>query len=586
MSVKSNILTFVTSKKDKKPLTVTHPELAKEADGWDPNQVSPWSNRKVGWKCTLGHQYLATPAHRTFSKSGCPYCSGNKVLIGFNDLKSTHPEVAIEAFEWDPETLTRGSSKKVEWICKSSHKWFAVVSSRTIGKNGCPYCARKKVLKGFNDLKTTHPNIALEALDWDPTEVLSGNSKVLSWKCTFGHIWRISPHDRTKNQSGCPICLNIRIEIGINDLLTTHPELAAEMYGTNPQEYVSGSHKKATWKCKEGHIYAATVRSRALRNSGCGICSNHRAEKNFNDLTTTHPLIASQAFGWDPATVTFGSNKNRKWKCKEGHIFEATVSSRIGMNSGCSVCSNHKVLVGYNDFESLWPEIACEAYEWDPKTVTPGSSKRRKWKCKEGHIFEAKITSRVNMKSGCAICANQKCLPGYNDLATTHPELAKEANGWDPSQIVAGYAKKLRWKCEFGHMWNATGHDRSRGDETGCPSCTNTGFDPNLPSYLYFLKQPDWEMYQIGITNNFQRRMMEHQKNDWELIELRGPMDGHLTQQWERAILRMLKARGADLSNAKIAGKFDGYSEAWSQSTFEAKSIMELMRLTEMFEAK
>jgi hypothetical protein len=63
-------------------------------------------------------------------------------------------------------------------------------------------------------------------------------------------------------------------------------------------------------------------------------------------------------------------------------------------------------------------------------------------------------------------------------------------------------------------------------------------------------------------------------------------MDGHLTQQWERAILRMLKARGADLSNAKIAGKFDGYSEAWSQSTFEAKSIMELMRLTEMFEAK
>jgi hypothetical protein len=61
-------------------------------------------------------------------------------------------------------------------------------------------------------------------------------------------------------------------------------------------------------------------------------------------------------------------------------------------------------------------------------------------------------------------------------------------------------------------------------------------------------------------------------------------MDGHLTQQWETAILRMLKAKGADLSNAKIAGKFDGYSEAWSKSTFEAKSIKELMRLTEEFE--
>jgi hypothetical protein len=80
--------------------------------------------------------------------------------------------------------------------------------------------------------------------------------------------------------------------------------------------------------------------------------------------------------------------------------------------------------------------------------------------------------------------------------------------------------------------------------------------------------------------------MSEHQKNDWELIELRGPMDGHLAQQWERAILRMLKAKGADLSNDKIAGKFDGYSEAWSKSKFEAKSIKELMRLTEEYEEK
>jgi hypothetical protein len=46
----------------------------------------------------------------------------------------------------------------------------------------------------------------------------------------------------------------------------------------------------------------------------------------------------------------------------------------------------------------------------------------------------------------------------------------------------------------------------------------------------------------------------------------------------------MLKAIGADLSNSKIAGKFDGYSEAWSKSTFEASSIKELMALTEEFE--
>jgi hypothetical protein len=33
-----------------------------------------------------------------------------------------------------------------------------------------------------------------------------------------------------------------------------------------------------------------------------------------------------------------------------------------------------------------------------------------------------------------------------------------------------------------------------------------------------------------------------------------------------------------------IAGKFDGYSEAWGKATFEVKSIKELMKLTEEFE--
>jgi len=47
----------------------------------------------------------------------------------------------------------------------------------------------------------------------------------------------------------------------------------------------------------------------------------------------------------------------------------------------------------------------------------------------------------------------------------------------------------------------------------------------------------------------------------------------------------MLKARGADLGNASIAGKYSGYSEAWSKSTVEVKTIKELMRLTEEFES-
>jgi hypothetical protein len=160
--------------------------------------------------------------------------------------------------------------------------------------------------------------------------------------------------------------------------------------------------------------------------------------------------------------------------------------------------------------------------------------------------------------------------------------LADEANGWDPKTVTLSSSKKRSWKCEKGHTWIATVANRNTG--RGCPTCAKTGFDPNKEAFLYFLSHPHWEMIQIGITNVPDLRIASHRSLGWELLELRGPMDGHLAQQWETAILRMLKAKGADLSNSKIAGKFDGYSEAWSKATFTVKSIKELMRLTEEFE--
>jgi len=91
-------------------------------------------------------------------------------------------------------------------------------------------------------------------------------------------------------------------------------------------------------------------------------------------------------------------------------------------------------------------------------------------------------------------------------------------------------------------------------------------------------------MFQIGITNDQDSRLGSHKKLGWEVLEVRGPMDGHLTQDWETAILRMLRKNGADLSNSSIAGKFDGYSEAWSKSQFDAKSLRHLMDLTDAYE--
>ena len=63
--------------------------------------------------------------------------------------------------ESDPNQLTYGSHKKVWWKCSKGHAWQATIHDRNSGR-GCPFCAGKKILKGYNDLQTLNPNLANE----------------------------------------------------------------------------------------------------------------------------------------------------------------------------------------------------------------------------------------------------------------------------------------------------------------------------------------------------------------------------------------------------------------------------------------
>jgi hypothetical protein len=59
-----NILIAVPSKKEKLPLSVTHPELAKEADGWDATSKHYLSPELLSWKCKVGHKWISKVVSR------------------------------------------------------------------------------------------------------------------------------------------------------------------------------------------------------------------------------------------------------------------------------------------------------------------------------------------------------------------------------------------------------------------------------------------------------------------------------------------------------------------------------------------
>ena len=202
----------------KNDLQTVNPSLAKEwnyekNNGLTPTHIMPNSVKKVWWICSKRHEWQATIASRN-SGSGCPYCSGRYAVKGENDLQTVNPTLAKE---WNyerndgltPMDVMPNSVKKVWWMCSQGHEWQASIADRNRGR-GCPYCASKKVLKGYNDLQTVNPALSKE---WNyeknngltPVDVMPNSNKKVWWKCKTGHEWQATIASRN-NGSGCPIC--------------------------------------------------------------------------------------------------------------------------------------------------------------------------------------------------------------------------------------------------------------------------------------------------------------------------------------------------------------------------------------------
>lgn len=500
-------------------------------------------------------------------------------------LGESHPHLALQALNWEPNEYSAGSDALKAWKCALGHEWQARISDRAMGSGKCPYCVGKRVLAGFNDLATINPSMAEQAYGWDPRTVTVSSNKLLEWQCSFGHKWNAKPSDRTSSGSNdCPICTGRRILAGFNDLRTTHPDLSKEAFEWDPSTLQAGSRKNVLWKCSNGHEWTARVSSRAIQGSGCRKCGKTSFEKKKSTdkkknllptVKASFPELAEEAFGWNPDEVTIGSNTKKSWKCKEGHIWEAVVNSRV-KGRGCPICGGKRVESGFNDLASANPNLAREAHGWDPRVFTINSNKSLPWICSKGHIWEAKISSRTKGK-GCPICAGNMVLVGFNDLQTTNPEIALEAFGWDSTSVTAGTEKKRKWVCPEGHVYLSAVKDRTQGH--GCPSCAKTGFDQLKDGWFYLLSHPTWGLMQLGITNVPKKRIAKHKKLGWEVLDIAGPMNGLATRELETKSLRYLKKIGAQVDVEFIAGKFDGYSESWIESKLKVSSISELKDL-------
>lgn len=379
--------------------------------------------------CAHGHwsQRTLNTAYSGLKKGrdGCPYCAGLRALAGFNSMAETHPRLAAG---WHPslngttkpsDVTGAGNSAFYWWACRKGHEWQATPNNRAKGK-GCPYCSGLRCLPGVNTLDVTHPEIAAE---WNhrlnpgvtPSTTTAGSGITVDWVCSHGHEYVSAPASRTGQGRGCPVCANLRVLEGVNDLATTHPLIAAEWHpGLNgamtPRTVVAGSGKKYYWRCPAGHDYLSPVSSRT-NGKGCPACAGQQVITGFNDLRTTHPGVAAE---WDheangsrtPESVIAGSARIGHWICALGHHYAKPINQRAA-GAGCQYCANRKVLQGFNDLATRYPAIARDWHTHrngllTPADVVPGNTPRW-WKCGAGHEQFGTVPNRIKTQ-GCTEC--------------------------------------------------------------------------------------------------------------------------------------------------------------------------------------
>ena len=319
-----------------------HPELLSE---WDyeknnavhinVNTVTYGSKTKVWWKCnTCKGKYKMSINNRT-SGQGCPYCAGKKVLKGYNDLQAKHPELVESEWDWDknnkhglkPDSITYGSKTKVWWKCNTCKgKYMMSINNKTNGQ-GCPFCAGQKVLKGFNDLQTKHPELVESEWDWDennkkglkPDEITSGSNRKAWWNCNkCSGKYEMSICNRIMKSRGCPYCTSNKVLKGYNDLQTKNPELVESEWdwdknnrkGLKPDEITSGSNTKAWWKCSKcKHEWETVVKNRTVSKSGCPACAK-RVSRQENEVAEYVNSYLSKHY----ADITYTMLRSLKFK--------------------------------------------------------------------------------------------------------------------------------------------------------------------------------------------------------------------------------------------------------------------------------
>lgn len=478
-------------------LATHYPDLAAEwhhekNKGISPQNILPGCNKKYWWRCKEGHEWEATPNHRTQRGDGCPYCSHRKMDVAFS-LAAMFPDIAKE---WNyekniksPNEYPAYANDSVFWKCGTcGHVWKTSIGNRSNLGSGCPACKNLVIIPGRNDLATANPVLA-EEWDYDknqktPSEVGAGSPQRVWWKCEYGHSWQAPIRQRYRG-TGCPVCIKYKKH--------SFPEFMLYYYINMYFPDAEHSYKHEKLKNKEIDIYIPSTQTGVEYDGGHWHKSASKdIEKDEICISAGISLIRVRESGcmlYERSAPTFvlqDTSVTSLQKAITDVLFCLGVK-KTEINVASDYTKIRSLYHAYNIKSSMaeqYPELAKQWHptlngDLDPNRIPCTMSKEKYyWLCPTcNSTWKAPLQTRIRKSggNGCPVCAGKVVKAGINDLASQYPLLAEEwhpdRNGsLRPDNVHCRSHIKAWWKCNKGHEWEATIRDRASGN--GCPICS------------------------------------------------------------------------------------------------------------------
>ena len=195
------------------------------------------------------------------------------VTPSLSEVVALNPAIWSTKNNKTPEDFSKNSQELVWFACSKCKATYERKAKEVrLHPERCGVCAGKIIITGINDVKSKLPEV-LTKWDYDlnnidPSKV--GISFVAYFRCdTCKQSTKRMASAVAKNPHACSVCAGKIIVLGINDLKSQRPSLAAQWSPKNdrtPEEVTLGSGYRAIWICDFSHEWPAEVGTRVKFN--------------------------------------------------------------------------------------------------------------------------------------------------------------------------------------------------------------------------------------------------------------------------------------------------------------------------------